>query len=121
MLIIAIAAIMLVVGVVLIKSSDSYDSVREQLGVPFVIFGAAGLITSLLVLPMERAEDRCFIEEYASIKCTMASDEFTEIERAALIQDVIKINMSIAKRKYWNETVFDVYIVDEAANLEPIL
>lgn len=121
MLIIVISAIVLVVGVVLLKCSNGYDSMFEYFGVPMVIFGGTIFLLSTVALPLERADDMAFIMEYESAKATIASDSFTEIERAALIQDIIKINMSIAKRKYWNETVFDVYIVDEAANLEPIL
>ena len=121
MLIIIISVIVLVVGIVLLNCSNGYGSRFEDAGTAMVIFGVTIFLISTVALPLERLEDMSFIMEYESVKATMESDSFTEIERAALIQDAFKINKSIAKRKFWNETIFDVYIVDEAANLEPIL
>lgn len=44
----------------------------------------------------------------------------SELERAALIQEIAEYNKDLANAKYWNKTIFDMFIYDGLAELEPL-
>lgn len=117
MLIIAVLIGILLLGLWLQEFGNcSYGSLGDML----TFFSSTILISVLIALPLSRMVDKSFIQEYAAIKDTINSNNFTALDRAALTQKVIDINRDIVSKKYYNSTVFDIFIVDEAANLETI-
>lgn len=90
----------------------------------FVGFGLSGLLILIMIILMfaMRAHDQQNIVEYHSIKKTIEiqrrNNENNPIERAALINEIMKDNAIIASKKYWNETQWDLWIDDEITKLE---
>lgn len=79
---------------------------------------------TLFTIPIERAFDRSAIAKYRAFKATVETartkDKLSEMERAAILKDIAHWNQMIASERYWNSTVFDIWHVDEAANLPPL-
>jgi len=63
------------------------------------------------------------IAEYHAVENSIANaraTDITDIERAALTQKIIEANKWLAKVRYDNNTLWDIYIPDEVNDLEPL-
>lgn len=88
-----------------------------------VVSLAVGAILAILLimLPICYYSDLAWIEKYHAFKVTVEEarkSNISEIERAAILQDIAEWNQDIANVKYWNKTIFDIYIPDEVESLE---
>jgi hypothetical protein len=85
------------------------------------IISGLALIVFLIILPLNRIDHYDQIQKYNAIKMTIEEsrkENVSDIERAALINKIADVNKDIASTRYWNDTIFDIYIPDEAAKLE---
>ena len=99
----------------------------NPLGFILIFIGIVGLVLALIYLPFSRYDDKQFANKVHSTQQTIES--FREdssanavIERAALIQEVIKINQDLADRKLlshnpWVSIFYNQGIID---SLQPI-
>lgn len=118
MLLIILFVVIIVLGLLMARFSNNNDN----LGIFIFCIGAICLFTVLLVLPIFYYEKMAEINEYNALKTTVTEfrGQNHNVERAAIILEVTKMNMKIANAKYWNDTIFDIYIPDEFAELELI-
>ena len=100
-----------------------YSTWGEPVGGIIAIIGGVLLLVAIICFPVERIINRSFIAQYQGAKATIEIARKTDtklIETTAMQLKIIEINQEIANLKYWNGTLFDIWIVDEAANLEPL-
>lgn len=111
--------VLLIIGIMLSRSYR-YD---ECLGFMLVTMSSMILIISLIILPLNYYGTKSEIVQYYITKATIdqaREQSISDIERAALTTKIVEINQWLAGVKYWNETIFDIYIPDEIMGLEPL-
>ncbi|WP_342836276.1 hypothetical protein [Priestia sp. SB1] len=102
------------------KNASSYNGWDLTFALSSVVFGAT-LAVSLLVLSINHLSAEADIKKYEVLKMTIdqsREDGNSEIERAALVKKIISFNTDLAETKYWNETVFDIFVPDKVAELD---
>lgn len=118
MLILLGLTVLTIVGFVLMSNYDT-----DILGAIIVtIFGLA-LLVSLLLIGFNQTIGGSQVEEYNAFVKTLElarSNGEIEIERATVTNGVIEWNQRIARAKYWNDGLFDIFIHDGVADLEYI-
>ncbi|MGG1659538.1 hypothetical protein [Brevibacillus sp. NRS-1366] len=93
----------------------------EEIGFVTSIISGVLLLVAIIALPISYFSELASIERYKVIKTTIEESrgkEISDIERAAITNTIIDVNKYIASSKYWNETIFDIYIPDELTELE---
>lgn len=77
---------------------------------------------SLVILPFSRMTYSSKIQQYNIFKTTLYGLKKQEdgLKSTFISQEIITINKELAASKYWNETIFDIYILDDYANLSYI-
>lgn len=120
MIILIVSAILIIVGVIISKKSE-YASVWDFTGnIISIIFGII-LVATLITLPLSYYDTKAEVERYYAFKETIEnsrSGNMSEFERAALINEIANYNKKLASVKYWNDTIFDIFIYDGLAELE---
>ncbi|MBT6048760.1 MAG: hypothetical protein HOG49_18315 [Candidatus Scalindua sp.] len=111
-------------GLALIAFSeyDGYDiGLQAGIGLGASILGGLALLVMLLALPIQRMDTKQLIRDAETTRVVIKEarkDAFGDVERMALISDVISLNKRIVNAKYWNNTFYDIWISDEIENLE---
>ena len=87
------------------------------------LFTVCGIIlfATLILLPVSYYSEKGNIQEYYALEQTVnnaRSNGVNDIERATLTSKIAETNMWLAKTKYWNDTIFDIYIPDEVMELK---
>lgn len=102
--------------VVAIKSDwgDWYDFPATMLA---AISGSA-LAVALLLIPLNHMDIHSRIAGFNAVRDSRAGG--VEIEAAAWRMKVAEENAWLAKTRYYNRTLFDLWIPDEIEQLEPI-
>jgi len=115
MIIITICIILLLFGIISVKRKW-YDAI------PFfsIAFGGIGLAICLILLPANRYRVLGQIAQYNATKETIcnARAKGINIENAALQLKIIEINRELANVKYYNTTIFKLWIPNEVDDLE---
>jgi hypothetical protein len=86
----------------------------------FILFTFA-----LVSIPLNRRTNREYMVQYYATQDTLsvarAKPVTSDIERAAILQEIITINQQLAEVRYNNKSLWwDWYIVDELAALPPL-
>ncbi|MBT7930169.1 hypothetical protein HN682_09690 [Candidatus Peregrinibacteria bacterium] len=121
-MIILIGTILAVVlGVILIVAC--WDDCNYGMGVGLGITIVSGFVLVILVIafPMERMEAKRLMRNVATTQETIdeaRKDSFGNVERMALTRDMISLNKEIVNAKYWNTTVWDIWIPDYVEQIE---
>ena len=86
----------------------------------FVSFVA--LLGVVLTLPIQHMDIRAEIDQYRATQSTLvtAREDGQTWESAAIQQEVVEANRWLANVRYWNGTVFDLWIPDEVEELKVI-
>lgn len=108
------------VGVLIAIIADEVSMAHAAGVIMSVLFGIA-LIGALITLPINYHSTKAEVDRYHALKETIEKSrngEASEVERAALAQEIAEYNKGLASFKYWNETIFDIYIYDGLAELE---
>lgn len=111
-----------VVGYFIAIYAEAYGGM-ELLGQFMAYGGVACLTIALIIWPLNYSGTEAEVERYHALKQSLEnarSAEASELERAAITQQIVEYNKDLASVKYWNETIFDVFISDDLAELEPI-
>jgi hypothetical protein len=83
----------------------------------------ATLLVSLVLLPIKQSSIRSEIAEFLATKNSVESarlDKNLAYESIMITKEIIEANKWLAKRQYWNETLFDIWIPDKVMELKPI-
>lgn len=118
MLLLIILGVLLIGGIVLANVSYDFDMVG---GITAIIAGVL-LLIALIMLPLSYYGIEGEIQEYKSVVKSLedARERNNDFENAALQQKIIDTNRWLASHQYWNNTIFDIYIPDEVAQLKPV-
>jgi hypothetical protein len=96
----------------------------EKIGFVLFLIGAVVLILVLILWPSIYYSTVGEIEEFKAVEKTVDSFGYgrnnLNIERAATINSVIKWNAWLARSKYWNDSILDIYYPDEIEKLNYI-
>lgn len=89
-----------------------------------LVFGIA-LVVALIMLPCNYYGEKANIEKFKITKTTyeiarknLGKDAIAE--RAAIQMDIAGQNRWLAKTKYWNDTIFDIWFPDAVMDLKPL-
>lgn len=95
----------------------------EILGEILLIWLVIVLIIAIVSIPFIRLSYKAEIGRYNAFKQSLENarlEDMSEAERATILIKIADWNMDIAKTRYWNRTIFGIYIPDEVTELEPI-
>lgn len=116
MTILIVFAVVTLFGVILLNRSYEWDG----LGIALALLGGIGLAAGLMALPMSRMEWHSKIVEIQAIKESRELHGAPDIEAAAWRMQVAEVNAELASARYYNGTLFDIWIPDEVMAVEPI-
>lgn len=122
MLIFGVLIVLTVISILIWKNA-SYSSDWDILGIMGVFIFGTLLVVGLIILPINYYSGLAEIERYHALKNSIEEsrkDNMSEVERAALVNKIAEYNADIASTRYWNNTVFDIFIPDELAELEDL-
>jgi len=120
MIILSVGFLLLVIGILAFSKSGHYD---EIWGIMLAAVGGMLLFVSLILLPIHRYETRAKIIGFNAVAELVDSSQGkdnTNIRNAAMYLKVAELNAWLAEIKYWNKSIFDIWIPDEIEKLEPI-
>lgn len=91
--------------------------------------GGVGLVVGLVLLPVLRSEGLARVEAFRATKLTIERARLQAdsigvefpIESVAILGEIARHNAWLAAQKYWNRSLFDIWIPDAVEELEPIL
>lgn len=119
MIVITVLALLIALSVFsFVKASDIKSSSFWEYSVALSSMMSLSLI---LILVINHGSANSTISQYNAIKETIEEtreNETSSIERATLTQNIIEVNQEIASYRYWNETIFHLFIPDKLAELE---
>jgi membrane protein YdbS with pleckstrin-like domain len=106
-------------GVIIFSRINLFDRCEALFGISLIILIAS--IVFLILIPILRYQNNAEIEEIKAFELTINEglENKTEIERAAILTEITKINRSIARAKYINSTFWgDIFIPDSFCELD---
>jgi len=110
---------MVIIGIPLFRS-DNDD--WEILGMFLTLAGGMVLVIALFFIFLSPLEIKGDIIRFESTRQSImiARETGNELEKAAIQHKIINGNQWLAGIKYWNETIFDIFIPDEVMQLKPL-
>lgn len=117
LLIIIIISILLLI----ISPKYIYNNDLEILPTMSIIIFSMIFVGFLLGIWLGRNSDYDFIQTYKADKYTFQverSNELSPLERVSMEKSIEEDNQRISKLKYWNNTQWDWWTVDEVTKLE---
>lgn len=120
MILLIILGALTTIGVLLIVFTGEFSSLNT-VGQVIAVFSGIVLLVALIALPVNYYSTKAEVDRYHALKETIEEarrGEVSEIERAALIQEIAGYNKDLASAKFWNDTLFDIYIFDGLTELE---
>lgn len=120
MIIIISLVLLFVFGIIL--ACKGRDENATAIGIIFTIVSGIFLIIALISLitnPMEvESNINKFLATEASIE--QARETGVDVENAAIQHKIIESNQWLAKKQYYNSTIFGLWIPDKVNSLKPI-
>jgi hypothetical protein len=115
MIILIILVILIITGELILR----YTEHEATGGITVCVFGFI-LAVTLIMLPIIHYQKTGQIKRCLIVRQTIetAREDSSEIEKAALQHKIIETNAWIAEHRYWNNTIFDIFIPDEIEDLE---
>lgn len=117
MLVLVLLVTFFVLGLVILKYND-----ESFWGMGIAVFGGTFLAAALLSLAVGRGGGYEDVARYHAFQKTLTTarangDVTSAVERAAIQREVVAWNCKLAGARFWNNTVFDIWVVDEFAAL----
>lgn len=115
LIIFAVLFILLFLGIYFIKKE------WEAIGGVLIMVSSVLLLMALILFSVKRFVINEEIEQYKAVKLTIDNSRNlinSDIERAALTNQIIETNKWLSALKYGNETILDIFIPDEVMELE---
>ena len=119
MLVVLLLVVMIIVG----KLFLVYDWFElDMVGGAIFTISIILLIGILLSIPLTYYETVAEIEQFESVKISIENARMngSELERVALQDRIMDTNKWIAYNKYWNGTIWNLWIPDKIMELEYI-
>ena len=90
-----------------------------------IAFNLAGLfgvilIAALVFWPISYYSSKAEVDRYYALERSLEesrSGNVSDVERAAVTNEIIDYNKDLASVRYWNKSIFDIYIYDGLAEL----
>lgn len=120
MILILILSVLTIIGIIVMVCSKEYSSVNTTGFFMTAIFGSC-LVFALALLLISYYSTKAEVNRYYALKETIEvsrNNDISELERATLASEIAKYNKDLASIKFWNDTIFDIYIYDGLAELE---
>ena len=120
MIIIVSLALLFGLGIFLLCKSWKWNT--EAAGIILIVVSGMFLVISLISLIVNPMEVKSNINKFLATETTIERARKTgvDIENAAIQHKVIESNQWLAKKQYYNSTIFGLWIPDEIDNLKPI-
>jgi hypothetical protein len=120
MIIIISLALLIVLGIFLLYKEHEWST--GVVGVLLMAFSGIFLIICLISLIVNPMDVKSNINKFLATKITIETARKTgvNIENAAIQHKIIESNQWLAKKQYYNSTMFGLWIPDEIDNLKPI-
>ena len=115
MIILITLAALLIISLLLYAFTDF-----EAAGFAFSVTFGVILFAALISIPVSRAEDGATIASHYALEETLSTsrmENLSEIERAAILTKIAEHNQLLASARYFNDTILDIWIADELAEL----
>lgn len=117
MIIILVTLLLLVVGIVLLtKNNDSF------IGFIFTAITGTALVIALICIPIKHMGVNAFITKFEATETSIISarNKGVDVENAAIQHKIIECNQWLAGKKYYNDSIFGLWIPDTVEDLTPI-
>lgn len=115
MIIVIVCAVVLAIGVcLLVWGSWGW----EAIGIISALTGGLGLLLCVSTIPLNRMAWQSTFVEVEAIRTSRASDD--PVEGAAWRMKAAEVNAHLASGRYYNGTVFDIWIPDQVESIAPI-
>ena len=112
--------VILAIGIVLLKCSDDL-TVGEMIGAVLTAAGGILFLAAMITLPVIHWDINSEIQQFKSVESSITQARTKlDIESAAIYVKIIDSNKWLVDKKYWNETLFDIWIPDEVEDLKPL-
>jgi hypothetical protein len=115
MTIILVCVALLAIGL-LIVNFGGYE--WEAIGILLCLSGGLGLALCVLTIPLNRMAWQSSFVEVEAIR--QSRETATEIEATAWRMKAAEVNAHLASGRYYNGTLFDLWIPDQINQVEPI-
>lgn len=121
MIILFILLVVLAIGICLWVLSGSRSN-WEIVGTVITFCMSAMFLMITISLPLEHMGTNKEIQQFRAVELSVinARDSAYKNEAAALTLSIIDANKWLAGTKYWNGTLFDIWIPDEVEQLKPL-
>ena len=123
MLIIIILSVLIVAGVVLARSGDYNNApFLKDLGAFCFIISGLALVVVIILIPVNKMHVESNIVKLKEVQRVIetARESDLELESAAFQLKIADWNQWLAGQKYWNGTVFGLWIPDKIETIENI-
>ena len=119
MIILLVLAAMLTIGIVLLVCSDN-STIGDVMGINLTVVGGLCLAATI-ALPIVRWDANSEIQQFKSVESSITQARTKlDIESAAIYVKIIDANKWLVGKKYWNKTLFDIWVPDEVEDLKPL-
>jgi len=110
----------LLLGLVILGYFLKKNDKTEVPGMMCMLMGGTLLSIALITMPLSRMEYGAAIQKYEVIQHTLekARENSHELENATLTLHISDINQKIASARYYNDSIFGLWVLDEFAELE---
>jgi hypothetical protein len=116
MIILGVLIFLMVVCVVCFINLSYVNEVLSGMG---IITVGVLLLVCVSTIPIKRLEFKATIKKLQAFEMTLNNMRQKEsIENAAIQMEVAKWNQWIAGKKYWKDTLFDIWFPDEIETIE---
>lgn len=121
MLILVGSLLLTIISIILLKRVSYLSDWDTVLFISSLVFGAIFTL-ALIALPFSYYSSKAEVERYYILKETIeqshSNHQISDLERAALTTQITEYNKDLASVKFWNESIFDIYIYDGLAELD---
>jgi len=112
--------VMLVIGIVLLVYFNDSETC-EMAGFALTIVGSICFLVAMIMFPVTHLGVNSEIQQFKSVELSITQARTKlDIESAAIYVKIIDANKWLANKKYWNGTLFDIWIPDEIEDLKPL-
>lgn len=112
--------VMLVIGIALLVCFEDF-TVGDVMGIIFTAMGGILFLVAMIMFPVTHLGVNSEIQQFKSVELSITQARTKlDIESAAIYVKIIDANKWLANKKYWNGTLFDIWIPDEIEDLKPL-
>jgi len=122
-MIILISLVIIMSVSIVIAYKAERESALEITGTIIAVLAGTICLCSIVTVFMVRASTDIEISHHKIMHKTITEarkNNLSSIERAALLNKIIETNQKLIKSRYWNNSLFDIWIPDEVDQLKEL-